>query len=94
LQAYAAADPAIYQSGTYTAAKTAMVKRGSAYLRHALYLATCMASFADNFFARYAAKKKAQEKHHYVAMAHVMKKMIQVIFCVLKSGNAYVEPTV
>ena len=94
LQAYAGADPAIYQSGTYTAANTAMVKRGSAYLRHALYLATCMASFADNSFARYAAKKKAQGKHHYVAMAHVMKKMIRVIFCVLKSGNAYVETSI
>lgn len=94
LQAYAGADPAIYQSGTYTAANTAMVKRGSAYLRHALYLATCMASFADNSFARYAAKKKAQGKHHYVAMAHVMKKMIRVIFCVLNSGKDYVEPTI
>ena len=61
LQAYAGADPAIYQSGTYTATNTAIVKRGFAYLRHALYLATCMASFADNSFARYAAKKGARE---------------------------------
>ena len=92
LQAYAGADPAIYQSGAYVATNTTMVKRGSAYLRHAIYLATCMASFSDNSFGRYAAKKKAQGKHHYVAMAHVMKKMIRVIFCVLKSRNAYVEP--
>ena len=84
LQAYAGADPAIYQSRTYTAANTAMEKRGFAYLRHALYLATCMASFADNSFVRCAAKKKAQGKHHYVAMAHVMKKMIRVVFCVFK----------
>ena len=42
----------------------------------------------------YGKKKKAQGKHHYVAMAHVMKKMIRVIFCVLKSGNAYVEPSI
>jgi len=89
LQAYAGADPAIYQSGNYVATNTPMVKRGSSYLRHALYLATCMASFSNNIFTEYIAKKKAQGKQHYVAMAHGMKKMIRVIFRILKSGKDY-----
>ncbi|MBQ9482481.1 MAG: transposase, partial [Clostridia bacterium] len=92
LQAYAGADPAIYQSGNYVATNTPMVKRGSSYLRHALYPVTCMASFSNNIFAEYIAKKKAQGKHHYVAMAHGMKKMIRVIFRILKSGKDYEEP--
>ena len=92
LQAYAGMDPMIYQSGNYVATNTPMVKRGSSYLRHALYLATCMASFSNNNFATYIAKKKAQGKHHYVAMAHGMKKMLRVIFKILKSGKDYEEP--
>lgn len=70
-----------------------MVKRESANLRHAIYLATGMASFANNALVRYTTKEKIQRKHHYVAMAHAMKKTIRVIFRVSKTGKAYVEPT-
>ena len=80
-----------YQSENYIATNTPMVKRGSSYLRYALYLATCMTSFSNNIFTENIAKK-AQGKYHYVAMAHGMKKMIRVILGILKSGKDYEEP--
>ena len=68
-----------------------MVKRGSSYLRHSLYLATCMASMTSPTFSSYVAKKKEQGKHYYVAIGHAMKKMIRIIFHVLKTGKSFVE---
>ena len=37
------------------------------------------------------AKKKKQGKHHYVAISHGLKKMVRVIFSVLKSNAPFTE---
>ena len=55
-------------------------------------LAYAGANSGDIQSGNYIAKKKAQGKHHYVAMAHGMKKMIRVIFRILKNGKDYEEP--
>lgn len=94
LQAFSGTDPAIYQSGKFNATNTPMVKRGSAFLRHAIYLATCMAHIASLSFSTYINKKIAQGKHYFVAISHGMKKMIRVIFHVLTTGNCFVEPVI
>lgn len=94
IQAYAGTDPAIYQSGKYTATNTPMVKHGSYYLRNAIYLATSMAGFCSPSFKEYINKKRLQGKHYYVAIAHAMKKMVRVIFYILKTGNVYKEPKI
>lgn len=91
LQAFTGTDPCVYQSGKFNANNTPMVKRGSSYLRHSLYLATCMASMTSPTFSSYVAKKKEQGKHYYVAIGHAMKKMIRIIFHVLKTGKSFVE---
>lgn len=90
LQAYAGLEPSIYQSGTMDTTGR-MVKRGSPYLRYALMLATtCVCRFSPHFQA-YLALKRSQGKHYYVAISHAAKKLIRVIFHLLKTNQTFDE---
>ena len=90
LQAFAGCEPSTYQSGKYVATNTPMVKRGSKYLRRALYLATNAAYLHNPIFREYINKKRGEGKHHYVAMSHGMKKMVRLIHAVLLKDTEYV----
>ena len=92
IQAFAGCDPSIYQSGKYNAIDTPMTKKGSSYLRNAIYLATSAAFIQRGQIYDYVTKKRSQGKHFYVAMSHGMKKMIRIIFSVLKNNKPYFEP--
>ena len=94
IQAFAGCDPSIYQSGKYNASITPMAKKGSAYLRNAIYLATSAAFVQKGQMYTYVKKKCSQGKHFYTAMSHGMKKMIRIIFSVLKNNKPYIEPVV
>lgn len=90
LQAYAGLEPSIYQSGTLDTTGR-MVKRGSPYLRYALMLATtCVCRFSPHF-QTYLALKRSQGKHYYVAISHAAKKLIRVIFHLLKTNQTFDE---
>ena len=69
-----------------------MTKKGSSYLRNAIYLATSAAFIQRGQIYDYVTKKRSQGKHFYVAMSHGMKKMIRIIFSVLKNNKPYFEP--
>ena len=71
-----------------------MAKKGSAYLRNAIYLATAAAFVQKGQIYTYVKKKCSQGKHFYTAMSHGMKKMIRIIFSVLKNNKPYIEPVV
>jgi transposase len=93
LLAFAGLDPALFQSGKFTADRTPMVKHGSSYLRYALVKAAmCVRRFAPEFQAYYN-KKIAQNKHYFVAVSHVAKKLTRVIFSLLKYQNNYESQT-
>lgn len=90
LLAFAGLDPSTYQSGKYNATHTPMVKRGSTYLRWAILTAARTVSMRDSTFSGYLAKKQSEGKHYYIAMSHVAKKLIRVIFYLLKNNTAFV----
>lgn len=90
LLAFAGMDPSTYQSGKYNASKTPMVKRGSTYLRWAIMQAARLVSMRDTTFAAYMAKKRSEGKHFNVARSHVGKKLIRVIYSLLKNNTAFV----
>lgn len=90
LLAFAGMEPSTYQSGKYTASKTPMVKRGSTYLRWAIMQASRLVSMRDATFATYMAKKRSEGKHFNVAQSHVGKKLIRVIYALLKNNTAFV----
>ncbi|MCE5342510.1 MAG: IS110 family transposase [Eubacteriales bacterium] len=90
--AYAGLSPSTYQSGQLYGAYAHMEKRGSRYLRYALFNATKYVCRWEPTFAVYLAKKRAEGKHYNVAVSHAAKKLVRVIFAIQQSGEAY-RPT-
>ena len=78
--AYAGLSPSTYQSGQLISSYARMEKRGSKYLRYALFNAAIYASVWDERFRLYLSKKRAEGKHYYVAISHVIKKLVRTIF--------------
>ena len=90
LVAYAGIDPSVYQTGQFEASETHMSKRGSPYLRHALWLAATAALLHDPSLKEYYQKKRNEGKHHGTALGAVCHKLLARIFVVLKEQRAYV----
>ena len=87
--AYAGMSPSIYQSGQLSNCYSHMEKRGSRYLRYALFNAAKYVCIWDPTFAAYLAKKRAEGKHYNVAISHAVKKLIRVIYALQKTGQPY-----
>ncbi len=89
--AYAGFSPSTYQSGQLDGAYSHMEKRGSRYLRYALYNSAKYVCIWDPTFAEYLAKKRAEGKHYNVAIPHVVKKLIRVIYHLEKNSQKYIK---
>ena len=89
LLAYAGMSPSTYQSGQLKNCYPHMEKRGSRYLRYALYNATKYVCYWDPAFADYLAKKRAEGKHYNIAISHAAKKLVRLIFAMEKSMQPY-----
>ena len=93
LQAFAGLDPVTHQSGKFIATGVSMVKRGSPYLRWAILNAARLVAMRDPCFKDYYQRKRKEGKHHFVALTHVAKKLIRVIFKLLKTNTQFVPQT-
>ena len=93
LLAYAGMSPSTYQSGQLKNCYPHMEKRGSRYLRYALYNATKYVCRWDPTFAAYLEKKRSEGKHYNVALSHATKKLVRLIFALERSREPY-RPTV
>ena len=93
LLAYAGMSPSTYQSGQLKNCYPHMEKRGSRYLRYALYNATKYVCLWNPNFANYLAKKRAEGKHYNVALSHAAKKLVRLIFAMEKSRQPYCGST-
>ncbi len=89
LAAYAGIDASVSQSGEYQATNNKMSKRGSPYLRKALFQASLIAAFHDPVFSAFYQKKRAEGKHHLTAVGAVARKLCSTIFAVLKNNTPY-----
>ena len=87
--AYAGLSPSTYQSGQLTNCYSHMEKRGSRYLRYALFNATKYVCLWDPTFAAYLSKKRAEGKHYNVAISHAAKKLVRLIYAMERSGQPY-----
>lgn len=90
LAAFAGMDPSVKQSGDYTSAKNRISKRGSPYLRRAIWLATFSAINNDPMFREYFDKKRSEGKSFMKAMGHSSKKFISVLYAVLRDNEPYI----
>ncbi len=68
-----------------------MEKRGSRYLRFALFNATKYVCVWDPTFRAYLAKKRAEGKHYNVAVSHAAKKLVRLIYHLETTGETYVS---
>ena len=67
-----------------------MSKRGSPYLRKAIFQAALIASFKDPVLSDYYQKKRSEGKHHLTCVGAVARKMCNIIYAVLKNNEPYV----
>ena len=91
LVAFAGIDPTVRQSGEFNSTHNHMSKRGSPYLRHAIFLAATTCSFHNSPLNAYYKKKRDQGKHHLTATGAVARKLTTVICAVLRDSKPY-EP--
>lgn len=87
--AFAGLSPTTYQSGQKDNCHSRMEKRGSRYLRYALFNATIFVCNWEPTFKAYLAKKRAEGKHYFVAISHAAKKLVRMIYKLEVSGQRY-----
>jgi transposase len=91
LLSFAGLEPGIYQSGTILT-NGKMVKRGSGYLRYSLMnIANVVIRYNPIFYDFYL-KKRSEGKTHRVALSHVCKKLLRVIYK-LETQNIQFDPS-
>lgn len=93
IHVYAGVSPSTYQSRQLDNCYAHMEKRRSRYLQSALYNATKYVYHLDESFGAYLAKKRAEGKHYNVALSHVTKKLVRLIYQLEKSVQPYIKPT-
>lgn len=85
---YAGLEPSIIQSGTIEK-QGSMVKHGSGYLRETLMnVATSFMMYNPTIYEYYH-KKRNEGKHHRVALSHVTKKLVRIIFYLAKNNEQF-----
>jgi transposase len=89
LVAFAGLDVKVVQSGEFTGTQGKMSKRGSPYLRRAIWLAANVAAFSDPTMSEYYQSLRNRGKHHLVAVSGVARKMCNVIFAILSENKVY-----
>ncbi|RCW77515.1 IS110 family transposase [Saliterribacillus persicus] len=93
LVAFAGLDPAVKQSGKFNATEVHISKRGSPYLRRAIWHAAFSASQSDPALSQFYNKLKDRGKGHHVAVGAVARKLAHIIFAILRDNKPY-EPQV
>ena len=87
--AFAGLEPGVNVSGTESHGGS-MVKRGSSQLRYVLMNCALPLIRFDMTFAAYYARKRAEGKPHRVALSHVVKKLVRVIFALERKNTDFV----
>lgn len=89
--AFAGLSPTTHQSGEMYSTHAKMEKRGSKYLRYALYNAAKFVCQWEPTFNKYLDKKRKEGKHYNVAISHAAKKLVRVIFHLQKTNQLYAQ---
>lgn len=89
LVAYAGLDPRVKQSGATLSRNTRLTKRGSPYLRRALFLAAMIGERSDLELKVYYEKKRAEGKRFTEATVANARHVAHRVYAVLKRGTPY-----
>ena len=89
LVAFAGIDSKLDQSGTSQDSVGKMTKRGSPYLRTALFRAALVASNIDPVFKAFYQKKRSEGKHHLTCIGAVARKLCYTVHAILSKDSPY-----
>lgn len=90
LVAYAGIDATVHKSGQFQATQIHMSKRGSPYLRLALWQSVSICILHNNEeLKRYYEKKQKEWKAHETALGAVRRKLLIRIYTILKENHPY-----
>jgi len=89
LVAFAGIDPSVKQSGEFTGSRNHMSKRGSSYLRRALWQAATVAKMHNPVLKQFYLNKVSQGKHYLTATGAVTRKLTYIVFAVLRDKLPY-----
>lgn len=89
LISYSGTNPIVYQSGQYNARLTRISKKGSKYLRKTLYQIIQPVIENNPVFKAYYLKKISQGKSHRCAQGHCVRKLLRVIFYLMKTDQPF-----
>jgi len=87
-------EPIVYESGKFKRKRTHLSKRGSKYLRTAIFCAATMVCVSpkvkDNKFRRKYHKMMSRDnKHYYTVIFAIAKNMVHTIYKILKTDSFY-----
>ena len=85
---FAGLDVRVYQPGTIEK-HGAIRKRGSPLLRYALFQAAEKARIHCPEIAEFYSKKKGEGKHPICALTHTARKILRIVWALLKTGQNY-----
>ena len=89
LVAFAGLDVKVAQSGEFTGTRQKISKRGSPYLRRAIWLAAGRAAFCDPILSEYYQSLRTRGKHHLTAVGAVSRKLCNTIYTILKEDRPW-----
>jgi transposase len=89
LLAFAGLDASVHQSGDFTGTRNRLSKRGSPYLRRAIWQAAFVASNKDKALKMYYQKLRKRGKSHGTAIGAVSRKLVNIIFAVWTQNQPY-----
>lgn len=89
LISYSGTNPIVYQSGQYKARMTRISKKGSRHLRKTLYQIIQPVIENNDVFKAYYLRKISEGKSHRCAQGHCVRKLLRVIYHLLKSGQSF-----
>lgn len=87
--AFAGLDASVKESGNFVGTQNHISKRGSPYLRRAIWTSAGIAAMHDPVLKEYYQKKRAQGKHHGTAIGAVATKLVRIIYAVLTTNQPY-----
>ncbi|HAB0008820.1 TPA_asm: IS110 family transposase [Listeria monocytogenes] len=89
LLAFAGLDASVHQSGDFNGTRMRLSKRGSPYLRRAIWQAAFVASNRDPALSLYYQSLRKRGKSHGTAIGAVCRKLVNIIFVIMKEQRPY-----
>lgn len=86
---YAGMAPSTYESGQFKAQHTSITKKGSKYLRKTLYQIILPVIKYNEVFKKYYHLKISQGKSHRCAYGHCVRKLLRIIYHLVKTNQKF-----